>query len=161
MTETPFQQLAPLPEVVAERNDSVTVLGAPGICYLFHFDQPKEKASWNLGFFGPATPSRPLPVVNRSVDPNSWAVAAPKFGIVLDWLYRVEMIDTWQMKVHPLGLTSGASQQFRSLIEPGVIRLTRVEKVPENQKAADSAAASATLVILGRMAYLCIYDRNV
>lgn len=133
MTETPFQQLAPLPEVVAERNDSVTVLGAPGICYLFHFDQPKEKASWNLGFFGPATPSRPLPVVNRSVDPNSWAVAAPKFGIV-DGLYRVEMIDTWQMKVHPLGFTTGASQQFRSLIEPGVIRLTRVEKVPENQK---------------------------
>jgi len=134
MMETPFQDLEPLPDVAADKNAAVTVLGAPGSCYLFHFDQPKEKASWNLGFFGPALPSHPLPVVDRSINPNTWFKPAPVFNIK-DGIYRVEMIDTWQMKIHDLGFTSGASQQFRSSIEPGIIRLTRVEVIPPGQKA--------------------------
>jgi len=45
------------------------------------------------------------------------------------------MIDLWQMKIHQMGYTSGASQQFNSSIEPGVIRLTRVESLPPDEKA--------------------------
>jgi hypothetical protein len=119
---------------MAEQNASVTVLGSPGVCYIFHFSQPKEKASWNLGFFGPATPSHPLPIVPGSIDPNTFQTPPPKFTIK-EGLYRVEMIDTWQMKTYPLGFTSDASQQFRSMIEPGVIRLTRVDRLPPLEKA--------------------------
>jgi hypothetical protein len=132
MTETPFQKLEPLPTVLSSEDPSITVLGAPGDCYIFHFDQPKEKASWNLGFFGPATPAHPLPIADHSVDPNTWGTPAPRFTIV-DRVYRVEMIDTWQMKVHHVGFTSGASQQFRSLIQPGVIRLIRVDSTPAKE----------------------------
>ncbi len=134
MMEMPFQDMEPLPEVMAEQNASVTVLGSPGVCYIFHFSQPKEKASWNLGFFGPATPSHPLPIVSGSIDPNTFQTPPPRFTIK-EGLYRVEMIDTWQMKTYPLGFTSDASQQFRSMIEPGVIRLTRVEGLPPQEKA--------------------------
>ncbi len=133
MTEVPFQKLEPLPTVIASEDPSITVLGTPGSYYIFHFDQPKEKASWNLGFFGPATPARPLPIVNRSVDPNTWRTQAPKFTIV-EGVYRIEMIDTWQMKVHHVGFTSGVSQQFRSLIEPGLVRLIRVDSAPAKEE---------------------------
>jgi hypothetical protein len=132
MLETPFQDLAPLSEVAAEPNASITVLGVPGVCYLFHFAQPKEKASWNLGFFGPATPSHPLPIVAGAVDPNTFSKPSPTFTIE-DGIYRAEMIDIWLMKVHPLGFTAGASQQFRSLIAPGIVRLTRVEQAPPGE----------------------------
>lgn len=134
MTGTQFQKLEPLPGAISGEDPTVTVLGTPGVCHIFHFDQPKEIASWNLGFFGPATPSRPLPVINRSVDPNTWRKPAPRFTIV-DGVYRVELIDTWQMKVHDVGFTSGSSQQFRSSIEPGIVRLTRVESAPAQEKA--------------------------
>ena len=133
MTEVPFQKLEPLPTVIASGDPSITVLGTPGSYYIFHFDQPKEKASWNLGFFGPTTPAQPLPIVNRSVDPNTWRTQAPKFTIV-EGVYRVEMIDTWQMKVHHVGFTSGVSQQFRSLIEPGLVRLIRVDSAPAKEE---------------------------
>ena len=132
MAEAPFHKLEPLPTVISSEDPSITVLGTPGSYYIFHFDQPKEKASWNLGFFGPATPAQPLPIVNRSVDPNTWRTQAPKFTIV-EGVYRVEMIDTWQMKVHHVGFTSGVSQQFRSLIEPGLVRLIRVDSAPAEE----------------------------
>lgn len=132
MAETPFQDLVPLPEVLSGENPSVTILGVPGICYVFHFSQPKEKASWNLGFFGPATPSHPVPITTGAVDPNTFTAPAPKFKIQ-DGIYRVEMIDIWQMKVHPVGFTSGAAQQFRSLVSPGVVRLSHVDKAPDNE----------------------------
>lgn len=134
MMEIPFQQLRPLPEVLSGRDPSVTVLGASGICYIVHFARPKEVASWNPGFFGPATPSHPLPVVNRSIDPNTWNRPAPQFTIE-DGLYRVELIDPWQMTIHQVGVTSGASQQFRSPIEPGIIRLTHVENATAEKAA--------------------------
>jgi hypothetical protein len=133
MTQMQFQKLEPLSQVMAGEDPSVTVLGTSGICYLFHFDQPKETASWNLGFFGPATPSRPLPVTQRSVDPNTWSKPGPQFTII-DGVYKVEMIDPWQMKVHDVGFTSGSFQQFRSPIAPGLIRLTRVESAPPQEK---------------------------
>ena len=134
MSETPFQDLEPNPDVLSGENASITILAAPGTCYLIHFAQPKEVASWNLGFFGPATPSHPLPIKPGSVDPNSFSGPVPKFTIQ-EGLYRVEMIDLWQMKIHQMGYTSGASQQFNSSIEPGVIRLTRVESLPPDEKA--------------------------
>lgn len=134
MMETPFQDLEPLPDVMNDQSAAITVLGVPGTCYIFHFAQPKEKASWNLGFFGPATPSHPLPVVVGSTDPNTWNGPIPKFTIK-DGSYRVEMIDIWQMKTRFLGFTAGASQQFRSPIEPGIIRLTRIENLPPGEKA--------------------------
>jgi hypothetical protein len=35
----------------------ITVLAKRGS---YHFAQTKEAAGWNIGFFGPATPSQPL-----------------------------------------------------------------------------------------------------
>jgi len=133
MTQTDFQKLVPLPEVMSGQDPAVTVLGTPGLCYIFHFDQPKEVASWNLGFFGPATPSHPLPIKSGAVNPNTFSKPAPQFTIA-DGVYRVEVIDTWQMKVHHAGFTSGPSQQFRSPVEPGIVRLTRAEAAPAEEK---------------------------
>jgi len=129
MTETLFQKLEPLPTDLSSEDSSITVLGAPGHCYIFHFDQPKLKALWNLGFFGSAPPGQQLPIVDRSVDPNTQRTPAPKF-IVVDGLYRAEMIVTWKMKGHHVGFTSRASQELGSLIEPGVIPLARVARAP-------------------------------
>lgn len=140
MMETPFQDLEPLSDVLADENPSVTVLGFPGVCYIFDFSQPKEKSSGKLGFFGPATPSHPFPIVPGSVDPNYFQTPPPKFNIK-DGLYRVEMIDTWQMKKYDPGFTSGSSQQFRSMIEPGIVRLTKVGTYPRANGARRRATA--------------------
>lgn len=129
MTDTPFQKMEPLPNALATPDPAVTVLGEPGVCYVIHFDQPKEAADWNLGFFGPATPSHPLAIVKGSVDPNTWHTPGWQFKFV-DGVYKVELIDTWRMKTYLVGYTSGALQQFRSPIAPGVLRLTRTESAP-------------------------------
>ncbi len=134
MLETPFQDHQPLSEEMAEENPSVTVLGFPGGCYIFHFSQPKEKAIWNLGLLGPATPSHPLPIVAGAVDPKTFQKPAPKFTIA-DELYQVEMIDTWQMKSYPVGFSSGGAQQFRSMVKPGIIRQRRLKSLPPQERA--------------------------
>lgn len=138
MLQTPYQDIGPLTDVIAVEDPAINVLGASGVCYLFHFSQPKRAATWNRGFFGPATPSQPLPIKANSFDPNSFASAPPKFTIQ-DGLYRVELIDCWQMNIHHMGFTSGASQQFRSSIVPGLVRLTRVESVSPDEKLAPIA----------------------
>jgi len=63
MTEAPYQEMEPAPAVVAKNGSPlITVLAKRGSYYLVHFAQPHEVSDWNWGFFGPATPSHPLPL---------------------------------------------------------------------------------------------------
>jgi hypothetical protein len=42
-------------------------------------------------------------------------------------VFRVTMIDTWNMKVYPLGYTDGPTQKFLPDMAPGVMRFVRVD----------------------------------
>jgi hypothetical protein len=131
MSEAPYREMEPATDIVKDGGTQITVLAKRGSYYLIHFGQPKEIASWNWGFFGPATPSNPQPLsANRSpiaisMPPN------PAFNIG-EGTFRVDLIDTWNMKVYPLGYTTGPVQEFRSRLEPGVLRLVKVDHVPDN-----------------------------
>lgn len=97
-----------------------------GSYYLIHFAPPREVSDWNLGFFGPATPSHPVPV---GAGPATFAFTPrpiPEFNIG-EGTFRVDVIDTWNRKVHFLGYTTGPVQKFQSNITPGVVRLVRVD----------------------------------
>jgi hypothetical protein len=127
MTGAPFQELEPAPDVVAKNgNPLITVLAKRGEYYLVHFGVPREVADWNWGFFGPASPSNPRPLsANRSgvaVSPKP----VPEFNIG-EGTFRVDVIDTWNMKVHMIGYTTGPVQSFQSNVMPGVVRLVRVD----------------------------------
>jgi hypothetical protein len=100
-------------------------LAKRGSYYLFHFAQKKEQPGWNIGFLGPATPSRPLPVP-QFTDDTFKAPAIPEFALS-EGIFRVDMIDTWNMKVYPLGYTDGPTQKFLPDMTPGVMRFVRVE----------------------------------
>jgi hypothetical protein len=94
--------------------------------YLFHFAQTKETADWNIGFFGPATPSQPLPA--KPIGPGTWKpVLVPEFRLGKG-TFRVDMIDTWNMKVHFLGYTAGPVQKSHPEIAPGLMRFIKVER---------------------------------
>jgi hypothetical protein len=51
----------------------------------------------------------------------------PEFNIG-EGTFRVDVIDTWNMKVHFLGYTTGPVQKFRSNVTPGVVRLVKVDR---------------------------------
>jgi hypothetical protein len=51
----------------------------------------------------------------------------PQFNIG-EGTFRVDVIDTWNMKVHFLGYTKGPVQEFQSNITPGVVRLVKVAR---------------------------------
>ena len=117
-------EMEPAPDIIKNGDDSVTALAKRGSYYLIHFAQRKEAPGWNIGFFGPATPSKPLsvpPLTGGTFKPPS----IPEFSLG-EGVFRVDMIDTWNMKVYPLGYTDGPTQTFLPDMAPGVMRFVRV-----------------------------------
>jgi len=128
MAEAPYQEMQPAPEVVTKNGDAlVTVLAKPGFHYLIHFAPPREVSDWNLGFFGPATPSHPIPISAEHAKVAFSPRPIPEFNIG-EGTFRVDVIDTWNMKVHFLGYTTGHVQKFQSNVTPGVVRLVKVNR---------------------------------
>lgn len=126
MTEAPYQEMEPAPDVVAKNGSPlITVLAKRGSYYLVHFAQPHEVSDWNWGFFGPATPSQPLPLTSGRLSAFTLR-PIPEFNIG-EGTFKVDAIDTWNMKVHFLGYTAGPVQKFQANIMPGVIRLVKVD----------------------------------
>jgi Domain of unknown function (DUF5060)/Protein of unknown function (DUF4038) len=127
MTEAPYQEMEPASDVVAKNGSTlITVLAKRGAYYLVHFAEPRETSDWNWGVFGPATPSAPLPVQSGRAMTAFTPRPIPEFNLG-DGVFKVDAIDTWNMKVHFLGYTSGPVQKFQSNIMPGVIRLVKVD----------------------------------
>ena len=138
MSEAPYSEMEPAPDLVGNGNPLITALAKRGSYYLYHFAQTKEAADWNIGFFGPATPSHPLP--GKPVGPGTWPqVPVPEFRIGAG-TFRVDMIDTWNMKAYFLGYTDGPVQTFQPGIAPGLMRFVKVERA-EPGKPAGSVSA--------------------
>lgn len=131
MMEAPFAEMEPAPEVIKGGDDTVTALAKRGSYYLFHVAQKKQAPEWNIGFFGPATPSNPLPAPPLPND--AFKSPSPLEFVLGEGIFRVDMIDTWNMKVYPLGYTDGPSQKFLPEMAPGVIRFFKVHAA-ENGK---------------------------
>jgi hypothetical protein len=126
VSEAPYGDMEPAPDLVASGNPLITAIAKRGSYYLFHFAQTKEAADWNTGFFGPATPSQPLPW--KPIEPGTFKIpAVPEFRIG-EGTFRVDMIDTWNMKVYFLGYTTGPVQKFQPEIAPGLMRFVKVER---------------------------------
>ena len=125
MMEAPFMEMEPAPDIIKGGDDTVTALAKRGSYYLIHFAQKKEAPGANIGFFGPATPSRPLPVPPFT-DHTFKSPSIPEFALG-EGIFRVDMIDTWNMKVYPLGYTDGPTQKFLPDLAPGVMRFVRVD----------------------------------
>jgi hypothetical protein len=128
MQEAPFSEMQPLPELV--RGAGAQLLAKRGAYYLIHL---------------PRVPRRPATAAAATTQP---AAGGPALGgtsgslnveVDLDeGLYRVDMIDSWQMRIYTLGYThGGASQSFRPKVSPGLLRFVRVEKA-ESQYPAGS-----------------------
>jgi hypothetical protein len=125
MMEAPFSEMEPAPDVVRNGDDTVTALAKRGSYYLVHFAQQKQAPDWNIGVFGPATPSKPLLPVPPLDHGKFKAPPIPEFDLG-EGIFRVDMIDTWNMKVYPLGYTDGSTQRFMPQMAPGVMRFVRV-----------------------------------
>ena len=139
MTEAPYQEMEPAPDVVTKNGDAlVTVLAKRGSYYLMHFAPPREQPDWNLGFFGPATPSHPMPLSAGRPTLAFSPRPVPEFNIG-EGTFKVEVIDTWNMKVHVLGYTTGPVQKFQSNVTPGVVRLVKVSGVEGGASTGDVA----------------------
>jgi hypothetical protein len=126
MSEAPYEEMEPAPELVANGTPLITALAKRGSYYLFHFGQTKENADWNMGFFGPATPSKPLS--EKPTGPPRWKSAPTPEYRIGEGTFRVDMIDTWNMKTYFLGYTTGPVQRFQPEIAPGVMRFVKVER---------------------------------
>ena len=125
MMEAPFNEMEPAADIIKNGDDSMTALAKRGWYYLFHFAEKKQAPDWNIGFFGPATPSSP--VAGKPVGAEAFkAPQIPEFDLG-PGIFRVDMIDTWNMKVYPLGYTDGPTQKFTPELAPGVMRFVRVE----------------------------------
>ena len=126
MSEAPYTEMEPAPDVIGNGSPLATALAKRGSYYLLHFAQVKEASDWNIGFFGPATPSHPLP--KEPLQPGLFKVPpVPEFHLG-DGIFRVDMIDTWNMKVYFLGYTTGPVQTFQPEISPGVMRFVKVDR---------------------------------
>jgi hypothetical protein len=124
MMEAPFTEMEPAPDIIKNGGDSVTALAKRGSYYLLHFVERKDAPDANLGFFGPAMPSKPLPVPPFT-DHTFPSRPMPEFTLG-DGIFRVDMIDTWNMKVYPLGYTDGPVQKFWPDMAPGAMRFVKV-----------------------------------
>lgn len=127
MMEAPYREMEPAADVMSGGSPNVSVLAKRGSYYLIGFWPPRELATWNLGFFGPATPSKPLPA--KPLDPSQFASflpGSPEFKLG-DGVFRVDLIDPWLMTVTTLGYTNGPTQSFRARITPGIVRLVKVD----------------------------------
>jgi hypothetical protein len=127
MMDAPYREMEPAADVMSGGSPNVSVLAKRGSYYLIGFWPPRELATWNLGFFGPATPSKPLPA--KPLDPSQFASflpGSPEFKLG-DGVFRVDLIDPWLMTVTTLGYTNGPTQSFRARITPGIVRLVKVD----------------------------------
>jgi hypothetical protein len=126
MMEAPYREMEPAPDVADTDSPNISILAKRGAYYLIMFWPPREVATWNLGFFGPATPSHPLPT-NPPQGNIAFAAKNAEFKLG-EGVFRVDLIDPWAMKVTTLGYTQGPTQQFRSRVTPGIMRLVKVER---------------------------------
>jgi hypothetical protein len=137
MLEAPYTEMEPASGLVSDGTPLVAALAKPGSYYLFHFAQAKEVSDWNIGSFGPATPSNPLPL-----KPLRFAEfkrpPVPEFHIG-EGNFRVDMIDTWNMKVYCLGYTTGPTQKFQPQLSPGLMRFVKVDHAEPGQPAGSVA----------------------
>lgn len=131
MTEAPFQQMEPAPDIIRNNDGTATALAKRGSYYLIHFAPQKQAPDWNIGFFGPATPSHPLPGPTLGSE-TFHSPSIPEFTLG-PGTFRVDLIDTWNMKVYPLGYTDGPTQKFLPEIAPGLMRFVKVD-APEPGK---------------------------
>jgi hypothetical protein len=117
MEEAPFAEMQPLPELV--HGVSAQLLGKRGAYYLIHTPRVPR-------------PSAPTAAVLQSqpAAARGGTSGSPNVEIDLDsGLYRVDMIDSWNMRIYPLGYTQGGEpQSYRPKISPGLMRFVRVEK---------------------------------
>ena len=124
MTEAPYAEMEPAPDLIGNGTPLISALAKRGSYYLFHFGQSKDASDSNMGFFGPATPSQPLPLPDG---PVRWrSVPVPEYRIG-EGTFRVDMIDTWNMKEYFLGYTTGPVQRFQPEIAPGLMRFVKVD----------------------------------
>jgi len=125
MMEAPFTEMEPAPDVVKNGDDSITALAKRGGYYLIHFGEKKQPSDASIGLYGQATPSKPLPVPPFTSDTFKFP-PTPEF-VLGEGIFRVDMIDTWNMKVYPLGYTDGPAQKFYPDMAPAVMRFVRVD----------------------------------
>ena len=125
MTEAPFTEMEPAPDTLRNNDGTAAVLAKRGSYYLVYFSEKKQAPDWNIGFFGPATPSKPLP--GPSLTAGTFK-PSPKPELFLGHgVFRVDMIDTWNMKIYPLGYTDGPTQSFSPQMAPGLMRFVKVD----------------------------------
>jgi hypothetical protein len=116
MHEMPFGEMQPLPEQI--HGGGAQLLGKRGSYYLVHLPRaPRTSAA-----AAPGTPAFATPQLGGAGGFNN-------VQIDLDpGTYRVDMIDSWTMRVYTLGYTRGGDAQgFRPKISPGLMRFVRVE----------------------------------
>jgi hypothetical protein len=77
-----------------------TALALPGKAYLFRFTWPE----------------------------NAFAIQRSQVRLAGADLFKVELVDPWQMTVQPLGYTSAGDQAFTMPVAPALLRITAVDK---------------------------------
>jgi hypothetical protein len=117
MQEAPFAEMQPMPDQI--RGPGAQLLGKRGSYYLVHLARvPRQPAAAAAARAqAPGTPqlggTSSSPNVQIDLDPG---------------LYRVDMIDSWNMRIYTLGYTRGGdSQSFRPKVSPGLMRFVRVD----------------------------------
>jgi hypothetical protein len=116
MQEMPFAEMQPMPEQI--HGGGAQLLGKRGFYYLVHLPRaPRPSAAPASATPAPATPQlggiSGFNNVQIDLDPGT---------------YRVDMIDSWTMRVYTLGYTRGGDvQSFRPKISPGLMRFVKVE----------------------------------
>lgn len=126
MEEAPYREMEPDPGASDSSSPLISILAKRGSYYLIGCWPPREVADWNLGFFGPATPSRPQPLKPFGGGITS-PVPEPEYKLG-DGIFRVDLIDPWAMKVTTLGYTKGPVQKFRARMTPGIVRIVKVDR---------------------------------
>jgi hypothetical protein len=128
MEDAPYREMEPAPDIASVDSPTFSVLSKRGAYHLIMFWPPRQTADWNLGFFGPATPSKPLPPKPRGEGALSSASPGDVEFKIGEGVFRVDLIDPWAMKVTTLGYTNGPAQRIRARITPGIIRLVKVDR---------------------------------
>jgi hypothetical protein len=59
-------------------------------------------------------------------------------------IFKVDLIDTWRMKVIPLGYTTGPAQKLRARIAPDLLRIVKVDHVEPAVPIGDISTLSGT-----------------
>ena len=124
LESTPFQRMEPAADILAYAGDAFVplALAVRGEDHLIYVSSPRELPDWNLGNFGPATPSKPLPL------PVGGTFVVPDTAIritVPAGRYDAELIDPWRMTVTALGVTDQHDFTFEPRLTPGILRLRR------------------------------------